>query len=352
MYTHGRCAHYCLTVFVSLLAGCVVAPQPRQPLPPPPNTAFEEIRRCRSDNQRAHAEVLETYQAARRAGRISPGEAEQFNAMEARLRSAQMELARDGLSLQECQRIGGAIARERSEVARMTRSDPALARCVADNRRAHQEVAGLYENAKRSGRISPSEAQHFNAMEARLGSARTELARDGLSLQECQRIGNGIARERDEVARMTRSDPAVARCMTDNRRAHQEVVALYENAKRSGRINPSEAQRFNAIDARLQKLRADLGRDGISLRECQRIDGAITRERNEVTRMAQHDPGVARCVADNRRAHEELYKVYNNAMRAGRIDGHEPQGFRPSTAADWLQPRATRRIHEPGLALA
>jgi len=105
MYTHGRCALHCLAVFVSLLAGCVVAPQQRQPLPPP-NTAYEEIRRCRSDNQQAHAEVFNTYEAARRAGRINPGEAGQFNAMEARLRNVQIELARDGLSMQECQRIG------------------------------------------------------------------------------------------------------------------------------------------------------------------------------------------------------------------------------------------------------
>jgi len=212
-------------VFVSLLAGCVVAPQQRQPLPPP-NTAHEEIRRCRSDNQQAHAEVLNTYQAARRAGRINPGEAEQFNAMEARLRNMQMELARDGLSLPECQRIGGAIARERDEVARMTRSDPAAARCMADNRRAHQEVVGLYENAKRSGRINPSEAQRFNAIDARLQNLRADLGRDGISLQECQRIGGTIARERNEVTRMAQHDPGVARCVADNRRAHEELYKV------------------------------------------------------------------------------------------------------------------------------
>jgi len=348
MYTHGRCALHCLAVFVSLLAGCVVAPQQRQPLPPP-NTAYEEIRRCRSDNQQAHAEVLNTYEAARRAGRINPGEAGQFNAMEARLRNVQIELARDGLSLQECQRIGGAIARERDEVARMTRSDPAVARCMADNRRAHQEVVGLYENARRSGRINPGEAQRFNAIEGRLGNVRMELARDGLSLQECQRIGGAIARERDEVARMTRSDAAAARCMADNRRAHQEVVGLYENAKRSGRINPSEAQRFNAIDAKLQNLRAELGREGISMQECQRIGGAIARERAEVTRMAQHDPGVARCVADNRRARDELYKVYNNALRAGRIEASEAQRFQ---AIDKRLNGFQAEIERDGLSLA
>jgi hypothetical protein len=286
MYTHGRCVPYCLAVFVSLLAGCVVAPQQRQPLPPP-NTAHEEIRRCRSDNRQAHAEVLNTYQAARRAGRINPGEAEQFNAMEARLRNVQIELARDGLSLQECQRIGGAIARERNEVARMTRSDPAVARCMADNSRAHQEVVSLYENAKRSGRINPSEAKRFNAIDARLQNLRADLGRDGISLQECQRIGGTIARERNEVTRMARHDPGVARCVADNRRAHEELYKVYNNALRAGRIEASEAQRFQAIDKRLNGFQAEIKRDGLSLAECQRIGGAIARERAVVEKMAR-----------------------------------------------------------------
>lgn len=286
MYTHGRCAIYCLAVFVSLLAGCAAAPQQRQPLPPP-NTAHEEIRHCRSDNQRAHAEVLNNYEAARRAGRINPGEAEQFNAMEARLRNVRMELARDGLSLQECQRIGGAIARERNEVARMTRSDPAVARCMADNRRAHQEVVRLYENAKRSGRINPSEARRFNAIDARLQNLRADLGRDGISLQECQRIGGAIARERDEVTRMAKHDPGVARCVADNRRAHEELYKVYNNALRAGRIEASEAQRFQAIDKRLNGFQAEIKRDGLSLAECQRIGGAIAKERALVEKMAR-----------------------------------------------------------------
>jgi hypothetical protein len=287
MYTHGRWARYCLAVLVSLLAGCVAAPQQRQPLPPPPNTAYDEIRRCRADNQQAHAEVLNSYEAARRAGRINPGEAQQFNAMEARLGNVRMELARDGLTLQECQRIAGAIARERNEVARMTRSDPAVARCMGDNRRAHQEVVGLYDNAKRSGRINPSEAQRFNAIDARLQNLRADLGRDGISLQECQRIGGAIARERDEVTRMAQHDPGVARCVADNRRAHEELYKVYNNALHAGRIDASEAQRFQAIDKRLNGFQAEIKRDGLSLAECQRIGSAIARERALVEKMAR-----------------------------------------------------------------
>lgn len=286
MYSSGRCTRWCLAASAAVLAGCVVAPQPQQP-PPTPNYAFEEIRRCRTDNQQAHAEVRDSYEAARRAGRISPDEAQQFNAMEARLANLQMELARDGLSLQECQRIGGAIARERDEVARMTRFDPAVARCVADNRQAHQEVVGLYEYAKRSGRIKPREAQRFNAIEARLQNLRADLGRDGISLQECQRIGGAIARERDEVTQMSQQGPGVARCVADNRRAHEALYKVYSAGLRAGQIDASEAEKFRAIEKRLNRYQADIKRDGLTLPECQRIGNAIARERGLVEEMVR-----------------------------------------------------------------
>lgn len=126
--------------------------------PAPVDYGHEDIRRCRADNQRAHVEVVDYYERARAAGRISPAEARQFSEMEARLRNFRTQLAWDGLTLQDCQRLGSAIARERDKVARMTRRDPNVARCMADNRRAHQAVYDTYNNAVRAGRIDAGEA--------------------------------------------------------------------------------------------------------------------------------------------------------------------------------------------------
>jgi tellurite resistance protein len=275
-----------LAVLASLLAGCVIAPAQHQ-LPPPPGYGFDEIRQCRAQNQQAHSAALDAYLAASRAGRIDPGEAQQFNAMQERLRNLQMELARDGLSLQECQRIGGAIAMERAEVERMTRSDPALARCLADTRRAHQEVLALYEDTRRFGRIDPGEAKRFNAGEARLQHLRTELGRDGLSVQECQRIGATIARERDEVIRMAYPDPVIARCVADNRRAREDLYRVYDAAVRAGRIEAREAQTFQAIEKQMSDFQAEIRRDGLSLHECQRVGVGIARERALVDEMVR-----------------------------------------------------------------
>jgi hypothetical protein len=113
---------------VLLLAGCEVTPVQQQDTPvyypsqpAPPAYTYEDINRCRANNRQAHQDVVTRYENAKRAGRINPNETQQFNAMEARLRNYRANLANDGLTLQECQRIGGAIARERVIVDDMLR---------------------------------------------------------------------------------------------------------------------------------------------------------------------------------------------------------------------------------------
>ena len=228
------------------------------------------------------------YSAASRSGRIDPAEAQQFQAMEGRLRKFRADLARDGLSLRDCERIGMAIARERDEVARMSRSDPGLGRCVADARRSHQDLLALYENARRSGRIDPREAQQFNAMEARLANMRNELARDGLSMPDCQRISAALGRERAEVERMSsRPDSGVGRCVAENRHAHDEVRRVYADAERAGRIRGDERRRFEAIERRLADYQGAMRRDGLTLGECRRLGEAIGKERALVDEMTR-----------------------------------------------------------------
>lgn len=275
-------------VFAALLGGCEAVPERESNrYPGQPAYSYSDVRQCQRDNGRVHAEIHQIYQRARSEGRISPAEAQRFNALESRLRDLHAALSNDGLTLRECQRISDALARERQEVARMGRTDPAVGRCAADNARAHQDVVNRYENARRSGRINPAEAQRFNAMEGRLRNLRAALGRDGLSLQECQRIGAEIARERNEITRMSQYDPAISRCIADNRRAHDDALNRYDSARRAGRINPAEAQRFSSIEGRLKQLRAAYGRDGLTLQECQRIGESIARERQEIIRMAQ-----------------------------------------------------------------
>jgi hypothetical protein len=261
---------------------------PTQPPPPPPSAVYSSIQQCRADNRRAHVEVLDAYERARRAGRIDPAEAQRFAAMDTQLRNVAFQLERDGLNMAECQYISNELSRVRTEVYRMSRSDPALARCLDDNRQAHQDTLAIYENARQSGRIPPNEAQRFNAVEGWLQNYRRDLARDGLTMQDCQRLSGAIAQQREEVLRMSRHDSLVQRCMADNRRAHDTVYSIYNDALRAGRIDGYEAQQFAAIDQRLRRYQADIQRDGVRLEDCQRLGNAIARERAAVDGMARY----------------------------------------------------------------
>ena len=291
-----------LLLLLALLGGCEVVPYQPQPLPqqpapapyppvvyptqpPAPNYAYEEMRRCRADNQRAHAEVLDNYERARQAGRIDPAEAQRFYAMDAQLRNMRGELGRDGITLRECQYLGGEIARMRNEVIRMSRFDPALARCSAENRQVHQETLNIYESARQNGRINPYEAQRFNSMEERLRLLSADVARTGNNLPDCQRISSALAQERDEVIRMSRHDSPIARCMADNRLAHDAVYTTYNDGVRAGRIDPRESQRFAEMDQRLRGMQAEIRRESVNMDDCLRVGAAISREHAVVDRM-------------------------------------------------------------------
>lgn len=146
----------------------------------------------------------------------------------------------------------------------------------------------MYDNARRTGRITQGEAQRFAEMDARLNRFRADLARDGISLQDCQRISAAIAREREEVIRMTRSDPGVRRCMGDNWRARDDIYRVYNDAWYAGRIDVNEAQRFKAMESRLQNYYNDLARDGLTMEDCYRIGNLIARDRATVDAMARY----------------------------------------------------------------
>ncbi|WP_143086062.1 hypothetical protein [Formivibrio citricus] len=289
-----------------------------------------QVRQCREDNRRVHGEIMQQFQQARAAGRIDPSEQQQFNAMEARLHNHRNMLARDGLTLAECQHIGRELANERAHVQRMAASpahDPRVRQCRQDNQRAHGEVWQLFQQARAAGRISPAEQQQFSAMEARLNNHRNMLARDGLTLAECQHISREIANERAAVQRMAASHSQVRQCRQDNQRAHGEVWQLFQQARAAGRISPSEQQQFSAMEARLNNHRNMLARDGLTLAECQHISREIANERAAVQRMAASHSQVRQCRQDNQRVHGEVWQQFQRARSAGRISPAEQQQF-------------------------
>ena len=196
-----------------LLSACVVPPHQQQQYPasqptysPPPVVIqpTQNINSCHANNQRMHQDTINIYERARQAGRIDPAETQQFNAMQARLNYIGAQVARGGYTLAECQYVSNVLAKDRQEVIRMSRYDPGLRQCQAENLRAHNEVHRVYNDGQRAGRIRPEEAQHFSAMEKRLMRFQADLQRDGLTLAECQEISRAIAREHAIVNNMVR----------------------------------------------------------------------------------------------------------------------------------------------------
>lgn len=284
----------CALAICLLLTACmpqeavrpVVVTPPQVVVNPPPRHEAAALRQCIADNRRDHAEVHQIFQRARRAARISPAEARDFDVMDERLRRHERALARDGLTLDECERIGREIARERDAVRRMARHDDGTSQCRQDARRAHAEVVHMYRDAERAGRITPDERRRFDDRVERLRRHEAVLSRDGLTLEECGRLQAMIADDREFVRRMARRDPGVGQCRRDNQRAHAEVMAVFADAERGGRISSRERRRFDDLMRGLREYEAALASDGLTLAECQALARAIAADGREVRRMA------------------------------------------------------------------
>ena len=162
----------------------------------------------------------------------------------------------------------------------------AIRQCVADNRRDYADVQNLYQRARQGNRITPAEAREFNAMDDRLRRYERALARDGLTLAECEHIGRAIGRERETVRRMSRSDPGVGKCRRDNQLAHADVMAMFAEAERTGRITQRERRRFDELQRRFRNYEAQLNGNGLTLAECQALGRTLAADAREVRQMA------------------------------------------------------------------
>ncbi len=208
-----------------------------------------------------------------------------------------------------------------------------LGQCVQDNNRNRDDVWQLFQRANSEGRISPEESRQFQDMEGRLNDFSNRLSANGLTLYECQRISREITNERANVQRMAASpvyNTQLVRCIQDNRRDHEEVWQLFKRANSAGRISPAEARQFKAMEGRLNAIKNSLSRDGLSVSECQRINGEIAAERANVQRMTHRpgpDPQLMQCIKDNRRDHEEVWQLFKRANAAGRISPGEARQF-------------------------
>lgn len=138
------------------------------------------------------------------------------------------------------------------------------------------------------------------------------------------------------VPHVQAEDPRLAQCRRDNYQEHAQAMQIYHRAQQAGNISPDEAQRFAAADQQLRQYAAQLGRNGLTLAECDAIGRQIAEQQALVRRMAsshpgyrpyQGDPALMQCRADVRRANAETTQLYHRARASGEISPHEARQF-------------------------
>lgn len=194
--------------------------------------------------------------------------------------------------------------------------DPQVLDCVGRNRQAHGEVLQVYQNLQRSGRISAQESAEFQQLQARLSEHAGSLARDGLSLAECQNIGNGIRQLHAAVQRMGQGDPRLDACRGQVRQAQAELVQNFQSQQRGGRISAQEAGEFQNLNGRASQMVQAVARDGASFQDCQQTAQFIHQAQGAVQRMGQVDPRIEQCKAQLRQSYGEAQQLLQAAARS------------------------------------
>src|SRR3954469_3840369 len=87
--------------------------------PAPAAKGDPKVHECRMQNQKEHQAVMQMHAQGLKEHKISAGEEKAYRAMEGRLHQHQAALAKDGLTLAECQQLGKQIASEKAAVTRM-----------------------------------------------------------------------------------------------------------------------------------------------------------------------------------------------------------------------------------------
>ena len=86
-------------------------------------------------------------------------------------------------------------------------------------------------------------------------------------------------------AQTSQGPTALMQCMQSNQAAHNQVVQQFQQARSADRISPSEQQAFQSMEQRLNTIRTNLSRNGLTLPECQQLTREISNERANVQRM-------------------------------------------------------------------
>ncbi len=324
-----------LATIVALASGWAFAQTPAAPNPA--LDACFKLGAANADKNRA------AMTAATTAKKITPDEAAKFKASQDNIAKIHAGNKASGYTLQKCEDLGKLIALEATQVAEWAASpapatpDPKFIACEAKNRALDAEVAKMIVDGKKAGNISAAELGEFARIEGDIAKRRAALAKDGLSLADCESMTKSYESEKATVIKMAAGKNQVvskemAACLVKNKALETEIEKLIADGKKSGNISAAEAGEIADIEARIAKKKGDLIKGGLSQAECESITKSYESEKANVIKMAAGKNQIVSkemtaCLAKNRALDTEIEAMMAAATKAGNISPAEQAEF-------------------------
>lgn len=260
---------------------------------------------CAAVNLRRYGDLAEDYGRTARPAGLNSANAEGLRVMGERLSELRAGLDDASIDATDCVLLPVRLAFDRAELTSLQLiAAPPLAAGVA--RAPLPELPPLFSARAELLRLRPPRIPAPQAA-APAGAAPAAPQRQAGTETRAD-LGERLAQE----------------CMGQTRRSHAAAVLAFDNAQHRGAIDPAEAARFGAADARLRALARWLTQDGLGVGDCMRVADAVRDERAVLAGLlSARDPELAECRAQARHAHDAILLDYQGLQRQGRIGATE-----------------------------
>lgn len=233
-----------------------------------------------------------------------------------------------------------------------------LAACGAAQKQAYTELAQQHENELRHHAMHPVLVARLRGMGAPLAALRTATARNPRNAAECEKTTLALAEAREQLERIAGTPAQLEECLAGNRRVYGDLQAGLLALQTGG---TAATPPMEAAAGRLDRLRAAVARDGISLVDCRALATELADARAQVQRLlpppaparpvaaaapaAAPAPASAPAPAPNAACREAQARSYNEVAQAyARLVGAA------SVPVEWMAPlqalsERLRRLH-------
>jgi hypothetical protein len=208
-----------------------------------------------------------------------------------------------------------------------------LAVCGAAHKQAYAELAQRHETELRHHAMHPVLVARLKGMGAPLAALRTAAARQLRTAAECEKTTQALAEAREQLERIAGSPAQLEECLAANRQAYGEMQASLLSLQTGG---AAATPPLEAAAGRLDRLRAAVAREGVSLVDCRQLTAELADARAQVQRLlpppasprpvvaaaspaAASVPKPTACREAQARSYNELAQAYARLVSAGPV---------------------------------